>query len=288
MLDIFKNIKENAVSEKVPELVNVDIVNSPLINTVFRDRIQNIDKMTDRELYNLLKNSYETLFSDIFIKNDIQYLNMFTNSRFLNMITQIMGEVQISYINRIYCNKIVYDYLAYDNSDEYIKSLMLNFSRVVNRDIIPIIVGIGIPENIATELVIARYSSMKELVNVKRLNFVITSSLIDIMTEQTIVFIYEKLFNKMTPLFEGIMFDVYECETEESEEIYSRISLAVLDILNGMTSADIRKVLISYSSDYTMLFVDNGVRFSMNSLSYDFERINNIVEQLKQENIYLP
>ena len=112
------------------------------------------------------------------------------------------------------------------------------------------------------------------------------------MTEQMIVWIYEKLFDRISPLFYGIMFEVYSSQEEQDfgenfMEIYGTVSLACLDILNNMTSENISAVINRYIKDWEY----NGkprVRFSLRSLSGDYSRISRVVENIVANGSYVP
>ena len=274
----------------------LDLTKNPTINKEFlRYQLNNsLDNIPDAELFNLVKETYPHILETIMDNNDAQYIDAFMNPKFLSVFIQVLSGVQLDLLQRTCCNKLAYDYFTLKNNDRYIKQLFYSLSKMVNRDIIPSLLSLGIPENLAIQIALARYSSTKETVNVKRVNFIITTSPKEIMTLQTIIWIYEKLFDSFTPIFEGTMFDVYDDEeewvTDDIMEIYSTISLAVLEILNNMPSVNIRKVLISYTGDFETLHSKklSSYRFSMSALSGDYERINNVVEALKAERIYVP
>ena len=289
--DFCKEVKETNPYIK-PNMVKVNILDNPVINIqALRDKLMNIDRLNDTELYNLIMNTYDNILSDIFVNGDMNYLNIFTNNRFVTILTQVMYKINVSYDNRIYCNKIVYDYFMLNNGNQYTKDLLMGLARAVNRDMIPLLAGLGLNDELATMIVLSRFSSKKELVNIKRMNFAICSSDPEFMTEQRIIYIYEKLIDNFTFLFEGTMFDVLDYTASESyAEIFSYCSLAVLDILNNMPSYNIRKVLVSYAGDYhSLLNTNHSVRFSMQSLSMDYYRIIQEVEYLKNvEKIYIP
>ena len=291
----------------------VDLNNSALFNpNLLYDRLSNIDALSDKELFELLKPNYETIlseacsdirpynavvqtdpYSDITIRTKMLYLSLFLNTRFLTILSQTVNSQYetMSYSSKILCNKIVYDYLtSTDRKDEYTKTLMYSLARIVNKSVIPTLIGRGLNEDLASYLALARYSSQKENVNIKRLNFIIITSPEEIMTEQMIVYIYESLFNNITLLFETTMFDtcVDNIGTDSCGEIYSRISLALLDLLENMPIESIRKVLISYSGDYKMLHHGEITRFSMHSISGDYPRINSVVGMLEGERTFLP
>lgn len=286
-------IKDVTKHKKEKNMVPISLDNPLFSPEMYRQKLKHIDSIQDRELFALIKSCYENLLNDIVKEEFRSYINLFTNIRFLTIFIQVMNTVKLPYHSRIHCNKIAYDYLTITRRDPYIEQLLYSLSRTVNRDVIPGLLGIGLPEDLASYMVLARFSSTKELINVKRLNHIIVTSPIHLMTEQTIVWIYEKLFDRVTPLFEGVMFDVVDTNelTEEQQEIYSTISLAALLILNNMPSPDIRKVLISYVGDYMAMYYQPGkkcVRFSVDTLSSDYKRILDVVELLKRENIYVP
>ena len=289
---MFEQYIKDISKEPKRELVQVKLFNNPAYNPiVLKEKLLNIDSLQDKELFEILRDSYEYVLSEIFIDKNEYYLSLFTNPRFLSIMIQVISSVNnISHTNRTYVNKIVYDYLTLDKKDQYVKQLMYSLSKMVNKDVLPRLLGLGLQEDLAIYLALARFSSQKEIVNVKRVNFVIMTSPIEVMTEQMIVYIYEKLFDRITPLFVGTMIDNCKQDmSQEMEEIYSTISLAVLDILNCMPSGDIRKVLISYVGDYQAIYYKSGYRFSMQCLSNDYSRINQVVQALyTNENIYVP
>lgn len=290
--DFCKDVKKHNPYVK-PNYVSVNIMDNPVFNIqVLKDMLMNIDNLTDQELYNLIAVSYDNILSNIFINGDTNYLDIFTNQRFLTILNQVLYKVQLSYDNRIYCNKIAYDYLTIGPNNEYTRELLIVLAKTVNRGVLPSLVGLGLSEDFATMLALSRFSSKKELVNIKRLNFTICSAPKELMNEQMIVWIYEKLISNFTDLFEGTMFDICDLNTvsQDYSDIYSDISLAILTILECMPTQHIQKVLSRYAADfYSIMNINHNTRFSMQCLSQDYARINHVVQYLKNvENIYVP
>ena len=295
---MFSKLVKDVNNNKIQDPINFTLDGKILNRNYYMDKLKNINDLTDKELFDLIIKSYDDLLKDIFTNDNTQFLLLFINSRFLSVLIQALNsnKIEITPYIRMYCNKLAYDYLTLGNDDDaYLKQLFLSLSKTVNRQYIPLLQSLGIPEELAAKMALSRFSSDKEIVNVKRLNFVIMQSPIQLMTEQMIVFIYEKLFDELTPLLKGIMFDVlsdidYDTMSEDMIEIYSTISLAILDMLNNMTSANMRKVLLSYEGDYsTLIKSTKGVRFSFRTLSEDFRRISDVVEALSNnEKIYVP
>lgn len=294
---INEGIEKRKQKQETEKPVTFSISDIPSFNDAFfRERISNIDSLSERELFDILRTSYSMILEDIFVKEDSTYLPLFTNTKFLTVFIQVINSVQINYMEQIYCNKLAYDYLTNnENIDEYTKSLFFTLSRNVNKNVIPSLLGLGLSDDFASYLALCRFSSTKEFVNIRRVNYLLISSNPNQLNEQMIIYIYEKLFDRFTDLFKATMFDVYSDEElcnigPGSAEIYSNISLAIVDILNVMTSEDIRKVLISYSGDYNIDKNTRNIRFSMKALAVDdYKRIIDVIDYLeKVENIFIP
>ena len=70
-------------------------------------------------------------------------------------------------------------------------------------------------------------------------------------------------------------------------KIYNMISLAILDILESMPSAEISTVLMNYA-DYVTLSNISTIRLNIRSLSEDYSRINNVIADLLNRGVSIP
>ena len=275
------------------------VPNQNLVNTnfegfnqnTFKQMVQNINGMNEHQIAIMVKNNIDEIVEDILCEN-IPYIHIFINYQFINGFIRAVSSIPISYKIRLACNKITYDYFTSDNAIPDIKQKYLAISRIVNRPEINKLVGLGIDENTASNLTFCRYSSTNERTNVKRLNFVICNKDPNVMTEQNIVWIYEKLFDQISNLFYGTMFEVYTPQQiddfgENFMEIYGAISLAILDIINNMTSDNMRRVLVGYYEEWEYKNKP-PVRFSLRSLSGDYSHITRVVESLDSMGKSLP
>lgn len=258
------------------------------------NQIVKIQTMTDSELYEFALKFYNLVLENIFSKNDkMLALQLFTNVRFVNIFNQVIRSANITDSQRTYVNKLAYDYwiMPEDKKDDIVKDALLNLTRTANRDIIPRLLSIGLPEQICALLAMARFSSLKESLNVKRLNVFICNQSPEVFTEGIIVKVYCALFNRITPLFNGIMFDAWEpIEGLEIPETYSVIDLAILDILEQLPTDMIRSVLLDYTDQKHLLHPNDKVRFDIRAISVgDYPRISGITEYLeKEEKVFLP
>lgn len=279
---------------KEKTFVDININNDPVINASLFEQMlsSDIESISDSYLYQVIKASYKDILKGIFERKDTNYLVTFTNPKFLSVLNQVMNTIQIEHDERMACNKLAYDYLTLSHSDDYIRTLLFTLSKTVNKYYIPGLIGIGLSENLASYLALARFSSHDDIINTKRVNFIIMTTSSNIMTEQRIVDIYSKLFDSVTPLFEGTMFDYLNDEedwvTDEIELVFSTISLAVLAILNSLPTNMIIKVLESYNIDNQLLHSDEPKRFSLRSISGEYYKIVNAIEFLEQKGIRLP
>lgn len=280
----FEGLFQEATQYYKPPVDNAVTPSFDSLNSnLFRSSINQIPTMDEGSLALLIKNCIDTISKDI-LENNIDYVYLFTNPKFVSALNRALCSIPISYEIRLAYNKIVYDYFTSDQPNQEIKKMYLNTSKVINHEAINKLMAVGLNETIACNLALCRYSSANERTNAKRLNFAIYNRDPTIMTEQMIVWIYEKLFTRIYDLFSAIMFEVYPIE-QQSEfgenfmEVYGTVDLVILLILNNMTSDNIRKVLIGYSEEWEY----KGrppVRFSMHCLSEDNYRIKRVLESL--------
>ena len=255
------------------------------------NQLFNYPYMNEESLINIIKSNIGTISNDI-LENETKYSNMLRDIRFIVPFIKAIRSVPLEYSTRLMCNKIAYDYFTSENPDTMIKQQYLDMSNIINNNYIEKLKSIGLDQNTACNLALCRFSSKNEITNVKRLNFSIYFRDPCIMDEQKIVWIYEKLFDSITDLFLGTMFEVYD-ESEEDDfgdsfiEIYGSVSNAVLIILNNMSEDKIELVLAKYSK----MWIEKGkpkTRFNLRSISNDYSKVLNIVEDMNKNNLMVP
>lgn len=285
---------EEFAKAKQHDTVTIDFTKNLLMTPdMLREKFLHIDTMSDADLYNLFKQYFNEILDTIFINKDQYMISLFNNARFITVATQAMYSIEITDTQRKRCNKLAYDYLVKKEGvkDETVSDLLVSFSKVINKDVIPRLCGLGLSGNVSSMIALARYSSEKEIINVKRLNKVIMKQSAKIMTEQMIVDIYCILYKSALDLFEGVMYDVvsHQNMNQNEKEIYGTISLAVLDIINELPLNFIEEVLRRFTDNKQMLYPDNGLRFNIESFSpQDYPRLLAIIDKLKAEHIYIP
>lgn len=261
-----------------------------------KDRLFQLDKLSDEDLYHLIWKTYPYILDEMFISKNMDLIKfLYTNSRFIMTLGNVLSHPQINltYLQTIYFNKLAYDYFtARCEKDNYIKALLINLIRTVNRSVTPSLIGLGLSEELACYLTNARYSSLKENIQVKRLNLVMMNQSVDIMTVQMIVDIYGKLFDRITPLFSGIMYDYWPNEqftSKDMEDIYATINIAILEIVNNLPEDIMYHLLKNFYESHQLVNLGKKVRFNIYSFCQDdYPRLYYTLEVLKSEGIVLP
>lgn len=252
--------------------------------------------MNDKDAFNLVKNNYKIMLSDIFDKKERKetsnFIKYFTDSRFLSIMTQVMYTEAPDEKSKRRLNKMCFDYIVLQskNKDQYIVDLISALSRTINRDIIPILCTIPLSESMAATIALSRYSSEKENINIKRLNKVLMNQPLGTLDEEKIVNIYLKLFDHVLPLFTGVMLDVQSPQnmSSDAEEIYGMITLAMLDIMNELPIGDIKKGLKLFNEDRKILYPDSPLRMNLKCCSEtDFPRFVRALDELELEGIII-
>ena len=257
----------------------------------FRNTIPYFENMSEHDIAVLIKNNIDKISNDIITGNS-EYKDLFKNMKFISSFIRAISSIPIDTTIRLACNRLTYDSFTEDKPDRAIKEQYLNMSKIVNKDIVNKLLSLNLDENTAINLALCRYSSSNEQTNVKRVNFTLYHKDPYVMSDQMIVWIYEKLFDRISDLFYGTMLETYSVKTQEENgenfiEIYGRVGNCVLLILNNMTTSDITKVVAQYSN---LLKYKNypPTRFSLRTLSADYERISNVVESLIASGYYIP
>lgn len=273
----------------------MDIINNPYLNRgKMEEMLMNINALTDGQLYEFVKTNHESIL-DVTFYNDT-YIAVFLDQRFLKTMIEVLRvSPQIKYNIKKDVSKIVFDYMSLPPQDRNSNTfeLMQEFAKVGLRDSLPMLVGIGVPEYYAIYLTAAMNSTATPRINIQRANFIMANAEPGVFDEQKIVNIYSHFGRygdlTMSNLLASHMFLAEQKNaSEQVNEAYSLISLAILDMLNAMPTPAIEQVLKSYSSDFSMKYRSDHsiVRFSLQALSIDYARISAVAVKLNDEGCY--
>lgn len=288
--DAFYN---NSIAKHEEDMANQQYVNISITGV---DSILDMDlkTMDDRELFSIIQSSYPHMLHMIIYAGDERYLNLTTQDKFLVTLNQVLSQERQIEVNNIYhLNKLIYDYTTVADHDKHTMNLFMTLARTINRPTISRLMGLGLDEATCVDLAVCRYSTSDDVICTKRLNNKIIQGSHKVMTEQMIVDIYSVLYTSATPLFIGIMYDIYsqndlEAISEDASIINSTINLALLDMIEVMPWQDIRKVLISYATTFGLNPNFSAVRFNV-ALCPDYPRIAEVAKYLQtQESIVMP
>lgn len=257
----------------------------------FKEKIKNINNISDIELVQLIKSNYNFIFST----EDKNTIELFINERFLDCLIDVVTYNPLSMLERITCNSIIYEYIVLldGNNNQKIKSLLIKLSKVVNRELVNILLSMRLSSELASCIAFTRYSSLEEKINIKRINFLLSQQNIEY---DWLKQIYRILFGNTNIqfLFIYTMFDVYKTledwMTNEFIQSHNSISRIVLELLEEQPFNNIKMILSSYTMEFIMSHNSDisDVRFSIRNYSKDYPRINYAIYCLQLENVYVP
>lgn len=296
-----KTYNENYQSPGYINMQNVGIGNSILIDSdLLLTELDRIDSKTDKQLCDLIKAAYPVLLDVEFInktKNKIYIAKAFSNLRFVAAFCTTISNVQLTELQSICCNKLIYDYMTSKSKNEMIVTQLFGLGWNINRNYLAPLYGKGLDQMIATHLAIARYSTTHDTLAARRVNVVIMNSPSSMMTEEVIKDIYDCFFCKsLRGLFNGIMFDdsldyIDEEDSEfaeEQEDIYATITLALLDILNDIPLDMLCQLLKSYAQLKQYCHPNDKARFDIHCISGEYYRILQAIQIVESEGIMVP
>ena len=308
MSDIYKDFWEEANkydAEHPIQVIKVRVDENPNFNLeILKKNIDHVNDMSDSELRSFIKKCFKSIMRDLFGAEMPKYIKYFQDIRFLNAFIDVV--LSLEFIDKediIRINTMCYHYITLpkDKQDYRVLDRMMQLSNIVNKLNIPRLLGLGLSSNLASILLIARYSDIDLNVCVKRVDFIIITQPKELMSEKMIEEIFKILYNVMDDfhrIFPYIMMDTlpeYDENnpntfwvTDDIQEVNSTLNLAILNIIDNLPSQTIRVIILNYSEAMSMIYKNQTVRFSLRNLSEDYYRINNIINSIAyNEHIYV-
>lgn len=286
MFDYLEKVKSR--EKKISPEMKLSITDNIKINTTLIHHL-NIDECSDDDLSKICFDCYKQIMKMAF--EDINILKrFFTNARFVIAFSSAMYKINITEQEKIQICNVIFA-LTRKIEDSPLYHLLKNLGKIVNRDLIPILMEIGFTEDLSGDLSVARYSSANPFKQVSRINRIILN-IKENIEESTIVKLYEKLgyFSHFTDLFEGVMYDKMDVTSlnQHQRETYGIINMALLDIVEELPSNLLYTLLLNFIDD-TNIRRGYSVRFDLRSCNrQDYPRINQTIDILENMGKYIP
>ena len=285
----FKEYQEEAAKHPTPpeQVYDLNLYKTPNNFEYVQEVLTDYDNLSDAQFMSIFRENYSLILSKI-IEDPVKYnnlLRLFTNPKTLILICNVFNSgIVLSNDDRIHVNKLVYDYTVLKERVEYsedIERIMMKLCHIVNRDLVPQVQALGIPEDLAIRICTWVNSSKKERINILRLNILIMNQSAELMTDRMITDIYNVVLrgSSMTKILEGILFDVWDQEdidTEDKEEIYANTNLALLNLLEDLPSDILKASLDNFVYQRTYVYPEMKIRFNIRSfVETDYPRLAN-------------
>lgn len=293
--NVFNDYRErlNNTPQQEIQYVNVNLNNYNVSEEALFNTLTNYSNLSDSSLRDILGNNFDYILRKMFGNEDPNdkfrgLVFIFTDPRILQIMGEIVYRSQLTHDQQIFCNKLVYDYIKYANSVEGANKDVIipmeTFSKIVNRDVIPVLTEIGYDENTAAKLAMVSRSSLEPTKNIRRLNTAIMELPSNMVTEELVTATFNILNKSALVLLEGIMYDVRDISkmTDDKKETYAIISLALLNCLNNNVPENVLKeTLLSYSQNRVMIYSDRQVRFNLRCfVPEDFKLLDHAIRTL--------
>lgn len=289
MLDYLKG-ENYVINKEAKPTTKVNIANNVRLSV---DAIRNldIDNISDNDLYQMCLQNCSKILSNIAAYPDIMR-RLLLNDKFIINLSQALYSLELTEDEKIQlCNTIYVMKLKSTEISSGTLILLSNMVKIINKSVIPKIIDIGFSENLAGEILLARYSSANAMKQIRRINRVFLNTGEEISVS-AIAKVYESLgyLSHFTDLFEGIMYDKMDTTsfTQEQKETYGAINVALIEIMEQ----------IPFNMCYTLLrnFIDTrgmrsqyDIRFNLNSCNIeDYPRINTVIDTLNKEGRTVP
>ena len=263
---------------------------------ILAEQLKNIDQMNDEQIYTIINSSYSIFLSSSIDDPCLQFLR--TNTRFLNILSQVLMENTLTIDQQIYCNSMIYKELS-KTENEYLKRVYYILAFTINYTVIDKLIKLGIKKGLAIYLATIYKSSFSNATNILRLNFSIICANSQVMTTQMITNIYCALFNtvdEIKDLFFAIMKDnmvftsTEEWITEDMISVAHNINYSILSILETLPLNKLTNIFVEYSNMATIEDLkEDELRFSFRSINLEqFPIIKKLVCDMLDQQFVLP
>ena len=115
--------------EKAPVFESIEYKISQIV-----EKIKNIDQLNENEIKHIIVRQHTMILNyDLFLANERKYaLELFTNKRFLKILLDIIGTIDLSNHEIVCINKLAYDYYVSKNKDKEVSDLLMEWSYFIN------------------------------------------------------------------------------------------------------------------------------------------------------------
>ena len=300
--------------------VEVKPMESPLFNhSILFKTIDDRNDMSDSELRYFIQRSFQAIMNNVFDSSvGARYVIAFQDERFLDAFIDVLLQMQFydsDVIVRL--NLICYHYLTLPEMSKRaeVSQRMLKISGIINRNKLIQMKKFGLQPNLESLLIVARFSDFDLSICVKRVNLMIVTSP-QIYKKLNLGDPYDAPSDEAIRWLAQLLLELYRVEdwnfvlgyfmldvlpefdeynnqwvTPEVEAVDSAMSLAILKILDEMidNSAKLREIMVTYAEGYRIMNKRAPVKFSFQTISYEYQRLSAVVKYLaEEENIYVP
>lgn len=280
---------EDPILKKEVDVTKIfDLSNPYFSHITFDQKIAEIDKISDEELYKLLEVDLNYILNKI--NTDPKYNHVIYNVKMIRGLIKVLkdfreGKKELKTLNHIIVNKILYTYISSEGEkDSSIIDDVIQTSLDINT-------GANIFNNTEFDkktialLLLAKNSESNPAMSILNFNNVLMKCSPEVCTTSVISTLYGGLYH-IGDIFTPIMFDVRQMfESKNAEEVYKNISVALIDTLAIQIPSTIYTTLWGYAINCNANYY-NPTRFSLINTSLPVN-IQSMIQALNTMGIYL-
>lgn len=253
-------------------------------------KIENIKDLSDQDIKDIIIRQHKMILDyDLFLSHQRQYAQkLFSNLRFLKLLADIAGTLDLSIHEKICINKLSYDYYRSPNPDPQVFNALLQVSNVINQRTVTLLSSQLGSIRYSNVLAMIAKSSFRDDKNTHRINNFIMNYDVKELTPKEIANIYCYLFDHLTVPFTAAMMEIKLPNLSNLQLIrFDNISQAMIILINSMATPELHTMLSNYAY---MIRLSNAkeVRFSLRSVtgpSDDIlvQRLQNVIRRIENE-----